>query len=322
MEAAIRTAREGGFVGPELRALANLSAIAAGDDPRRARQVAIDALALARRVGHRMMSNWLVSNVMISAFGAGDDWEAAIADGEEALASVSDPSDEQRILTYVTLLRLSRGDPVDDAIRRLEELETTGDPGDAQTLRIIRAIRLLEAGEHDRAFDEAFGGVDLFSAFAAACLRVAGRAALASGDLDRARQVAARIDALPGSSADLKLFRAAARAGVAALEGRTQEAVATYRDVVRRALERGEGFEAATDATQLVVLVGAADPAVQAMADDARALFERVGARPWLALLEAAMAGPPVAGHAAVSAEAAATTGAGSTAVDAPTVRG
>ena len=97
LEAAVRVAQAGGFVGAELRALANLGAIVSGDDPRRAREVDREGLALARRVGHRMMANWLVGNVLIDAFTACDGWDVVVAEGEEALAAVTDPGDEQRI---------------------------------------------------------------------------------------------------------------------------------------------------------------------------------------------------------------------------------
>ena len=296
MEAAVRVAQAAGFVAAELRALANLSAILAADDPRRSNQVATDALALARRVGHRMSANWLVSNVMVAAFFVGRGWEEATADGEEALAAGPDQSDELRILTYLTLIRLGRGDPVDETLERLGQLaRLTSDPGDMQFLHVLRAIRLIEAGDLDRAYEEAFGAVDLFSAFAAACLRIAARAALMAGSLERAREVAARLDLVPGSDRDIQLLRAATQAGVAALEGRGREAIDGYRRVVRADYDRGEDFEAAAQALQLVLLVGASDPAVRDLADEARAVFERVGARPWLARLDAALAGPPVA---------------------------
>ena len=40
-----------------------------------------------------------------------------MAEGEEALAAVTDPGDEQRILAFVTLIRICRGDPTDAATR-------------------------------------------------------------------------------------------------------------------------------------------------------------------------------------------------------------
>ena len=296
LEAAVRVAQAGGFVGAELRALANLGANVSGDDPRRAREVDREGLALARRVGHRMMANWLVGSVITDAFTAAEEWDAALAEGDEALAAVTDPGDEQRITAFVTLMRICRGDPTDAAIARIEELQGgTSDPGDEQTLRVLRAMRLSLTGELERAYDEAIGGVDLFSALAQPCLRIAGRSAMWDGDLERARVVAERADRLPDTGPSMHLLRTGLAAGIAALEGRRSEAIAAYRRVVAEALEHGAGFEAANEAVTAVVLLGADEPSLRALADEARRLFERVGARSYVARLDAAISGPPVA---------------------------
>jgi len=296
LEAAIRVAQAGGFVGAELRALANLGSIVSGDDRRRAREVDREGLALARRVGHRMMANWLVGNVLIDAFAACEGWDLGVAEGEEALAAVTDPSDEQRITAFVTLIRICRGEPTDAAIARIGELlRATSDPGDEQTMRVLRALRDSLSGELGRAYDEAMGAVDLFSAFAQPCLRIAGRVALWGGDLERTRAVAERAGRLPDTGPSMHLLRTGLTAGIAALEGRRAEAIHGYRTVVSEALERGEGFEAANEALTAVTLLGTGDPALQALADEVRRLFGRVGAASYLARLDAAIAGPPVA---------------------------
>jgi class 3 adenylate cyclase/tetratricopeptide (TPR) repeat protein len=295
LEASVRVAQAGGFVGAELRALANLGAILRGEDPRRARDAAREGLDLARRVGHRMMANWLMGSVLIGAFATGVDWEGVLADGEEALVSVTDPGDEKRILTFVTLLRISRGDPVDAAMKRLETLlGTTSDASDVQMLRILRSMRFLLAGEADRAFEEAMGGVDVFSAFEQPSLRTAARAALWVGDLERARAVASRYEAVASTDTDTKLSRASLQAGIAALEGRRQEAIATQRDLLRQWLDRGDDFEAALHSLSIVLLVGASGPAARALADETRSILERIGARPYLAKLDEALARSPI----------------------------
>ena len=176
-----------------------------------------------------------------------------------------------------------------------ELLRATSDPGDEQTVRVLRAMRYSLAGELVRAYDEAMGGVDLFSAFAQPCVRIAGRAAMWDGDLERARAVAERAGRLPDTGAPMRLLRTGLAAGIAALEGRRAEAIGAYRAVVGEALERGDGFEAANDALTAVVLLGTEEPSLRALADEARRLFGRVGARSYLARLDAAIAGPPVA---------------------------
>jgi hypothetical protein len=90
-------------------------------------------------------------------------------------------------------------------------------------------------------------------------------------------------------------LRSGLAAGIAALEGRRTEAVGAYRGVVTDALEHGDGFEAANDALTAVVLLGVDEPALRALADEARAVFGRIGAALYLVRLDAAIAGVPVA---------------------------
>jgi class 3 adenylate cyclase/tetratricopeptide (TPR) repeat protein len=315
LEAAVAVARAGGFVGAELRALANLGAIVSGDDRPRALVVGREALALARRVGHRMMANWLTGGVIINAFAVADNWDRAVAEGEEALAAVTDPGDELRLLAFTTLIRVSRGDPTDAAVSRLEELVgagATSDPGDEQMVRLIRALRRTNDGDLEGAFDEALGAVELFSAFAQPCLRIAGRAALWAGDVGRARAAAERAERLPDTSAAIRRLHAAMEAGIAALEGRRREAIGSYRAVVAEALRQGDGFEGAAEALNAVVLLGTDDAELRALAAQAREVLGRVGARPFLERLDAAIAGPPVA----AAAGSLATTGGGTPASD------
>jgi hypothetical protein len=100
------------------------------------------------------------------------------------------------------------------------------------------------------------------------------------------RELAVRLDA--ATQANLPWYRAErtrAWASVAALEGRVTEAVAGYREAIRRYVDLGLAFEAARAATAAIALVGADDPQIAGAADEAQALFERLGARPWLTLL-------------------------------------
>jgi class 3 adenylate cyclase/predicted ATPase len=290
MEAAVRAARAGGFVGAELRALANLGAISYDDDPRGSRAVQHDALVLSRRVGHRMMANWLFAFEIVSRFAAGDDWARSLAEGEEALGTITDAGDEQRLLGFLGIIRVARGDPIDATIARLEDLQgVTSDPGEAQMLHILRALRHEQAGDVDRAYDEAMSGVALFSAYAQVCLRIAFRAATSAADVERVQAVGERLDGLPQTGVSLRVQRDAVRAAIAALRDRRREAIAGFRDVLHRHLEQGEDFEAASDGLTAVVLLGIDDPALAEMAAAARAVFERVGAVPYLARLDAAI---------------------------------
>jgi hypothetical protein len=81
------------------------------------------------------------------------------------------------------------------------------------------------------------------------------------------------------------------QAGIVALEGRTAEARTLFRDALGRWRElRQEWLEALT-CMDVVLLLGADDPDAPAAAERAREVFERLRAAPFLARLDAALAG-------------------------------
>lgn len=118
----------------------------------------------------------------------------------------------------------------------------------------------------------------------------AGRAALWARDIERARVVADRLDAMPDAASALVMAqRAAMRAGVAALESRRDEAIAGYRDALRRYEAIESYFPRALVALDFLVLIGPDELAAREAGLEARVVFERVGARPFLERLDAGL---------------------------------
>ena len=116
------------------------------------------------------------------------------------------------------------------------------------------------------------------------------RPALWSRDLERAHHIADLLDGHVSSGFDTATDRIAARAGIAALEGRTDEAIAGYREALTRYRSVGSEFEVARIGLDFVTLVGPDHPATREAAGGSRAIFERVRARPYLERLDAATA--------------------------------
>lgn len=85
---------------------------------------------------------------------------------------------------------------------------------------------------------------------------------------------------------------------MAALEGRPTEALAALRDARTRLLALELPFEAATYAVDALILLPD-DPEVRGWADESRATFAELQARPWLERLDAALASPDAAHPAA-----------------------
>jgi hypothetical protein len=77
------------------------------------------------------------------------------------------------------------------------------------------------------------------------------------------------------------------------LDGRQDERSAAFVDAIRQWRDLGLEFEAAMCALTLVTMVGPAEPEARDAADQARLVFERIGANLHLVLLEQAMAATP-----------------------------
>ncbi|MDQ2941551.1 MAG: hypothetical protein M3R05_05095, partial [Chloroflexota bacterium] len=119
------------------------------------------------------------------------------------------------------------------------------------------------------------------------------RAAAWLRDASAVRDAMRVLEDRPGRVA--ATIRREAEAVSAALDGRGSEAVAGFVDAMRRWRELGLEFEAAVCGLNLVKMLGPSSPEARAAADEAAALFRRVGAQPLLARLEEAMsaAAPP-----------------------------
>jgi hypothetical protein len=97
--------------------------------------------------------------------------------------------------------------------------------------------------------------------------------------------------------------RVATRAGLAALEGRRQEALAGYHDAFERHAALGYDFARARVELDAVLLLGSDAPELRAAADHSRAVFERLRARPYLDWLAGATGTSAVTGPTVAAAE-------------------
>jgi hypothetical protein len=298
LRAAVDLAHAGGFVAAELRAMNNL---ATGlDTVSEARVLYLSAEELGARVGNRSMTSWARESRRFSDFLAAEDWDAAMVGADDVDIGAESALDELRRLWNTLNILIARGQPIDAPMARLETLsDQVSDPFALAALHALRADRALLAREFDAAVDEAFAAAAEMLSFAPANLVAAIRAAVRGGDVVRAREALERIEQDPSTGVLLDAGRAAARAGVAELEGRSDDAVSDYRDAVARFRSIGFNILAGRSALDLVTLVGGTHPAGFEAAAEARTIFERVGAKPYLDLLDAAEAGPGIAARAA-----------------------
>jgi predicted ATPase len=293
LEAAVSLAHARGFVAAEIRALNNL-AFSMHGDPRRTRETLELAVNLARRVGSRSLASWAATSRLYAIFQTGEGWDDALTEAETDLAdararALTSPVDEIRSVSVQAMMRVARGESTDASLASLEALAAqTSDPMGDATVHYLRGDRALIAGEHREAYREmliASVEPNIGEVFLACAVR----AALWGRDVVTAREIADRLDAYPSSAPTTMAARIAARAGIAALEGRRSDAIAGFEDGVARYRALGQAFDLACASLDYLLLIGPQEPAVRAAAEEARAIFERISARPYLERLDAAM---------------------------------
>lgn len=150
------------------------------------------------------------------------------------------------------------------------------------------------------------------------CAEWAARAALWSGDARGARAALSLFEARPERGRAVAAKAAELRAGIQALDGQAGAARAGYRDAIRAWRDLDAPFYLGLALLGSATLVGPGEPEARAAADEARAIFSRLGSPPLLGRLDAGLARwPQSRPGAGVSAPAAADGVAGASVADA-----
>jgi class 3 adenylate cyclase/tetratricopeptide (TPR) repeat protein len=276
----------------EMRARNNFASSISEDEPARATRLLLEAADLARQIGDRGMYNWTLGTAGTGLYSEGRDWDAHIALMREALDDAPLSHDRLRVRILLGLLETARGDNLDEIITDVTELVgDSTEPDDLFGLSMARGQVALVSGDPDAAYRHAMKALEVETQNPEVPLGLAARAAAWSRNLEGARHVAAQRAELPaGAFGAAEIVRA--NAAVAALEGRTAEAIAGFHDA-RVRLERLEQlFEAACYVVDAAVVLPA-EPEVRAWAAEVRPLLEELRARPFLERLDEALASGP-----------------------------
>jgi len=282
-----------------LRAYYNLAdSLARGDRFEEGAETARDGLALARRVGNRYWE-WSFMAQMYAPFALGE-WDEVLA----MRSGLPEVDWSQARLAFAGLpaswvpIQVHRGRlaEAEALMAMLAELETSADVqermqyacGKARVrLAQSRPAEALAAAEASMGAREAIGvsSEAIKEAFA-----VAVEAAFELGDLDKAQELLAVVDALPpGRSPQfLQALAARFRATLAARRGDAEEVERLFKQAAGRFRELSVPFYLAVTALEhgeWLVAEGRADEADPLLAES-REIFERLGAQPWLERLE------------------------------------
>ena len=277
-----------GFPDVELRGRVNLSYAAAGEDPQLAYRTAREGLEITRRLGMRGYAYYMVGNATQLAIRLGE-WEWAMTEIEEALAS-TDVVDNAAKLRRAEILGL-RGEDVETELQFLTDL--VKDMTELQTQASVAEVKAeiaLASGDLEEASGLARSAYRLNIAPDATAPHTAMRAAAWLGDAEAMADALGALDGHPGRVPTA--LRREGHAALAALEGRRAEALAGFVDATNRWTDLGFVFDAAMCQLSMVTMMGASDQETRAAADEARVVFERVGAQPLLSRLANAVSAP------------------------------
>jgi len=288
IRAGIELADELGLVATGLRGRINLGVLSS--DPRIAFEAAEAGLEIARRYGLRGHVRILVGNLASAAMDVGE-WDRAVRE----LITARDESPDELAANYLSWALLTyqswRGEDVTAEVARLTAWAATfDDPGAREAPHGIRAEVAFAAGDFRVAADEwlAFAASDSLNAPAATF--TAGLAGLLALDADRAAAGLAGNEATGRHGRLHSLDRRLLRGGLLGLAGRRAEALREGRLVLVEYERLGLRLRQAIGSLALIAVAGGDDPEVRELADGARAILERLGAKPFLGLLDAAMA--------------------------------
>jgi class 3 adenylate cyclase/tetratricopeptide (TPR) repeat protein len=270
------------------RALNNLASNLQDSDPRAGLEAARAGMALARRLG------WTAFYLMDNAFSCSirlGEWDWAVAELEPMLADDVEPLSRSVGMADLIQLRAYRGEPTTGLVSELEAMPTSGaDPVKEGTLAWTRAAVAYAAGRYDVARTECHRFTEIFNQGAAEGLLWATRCALLSHDAKGARHDLDRADAIPRRGRAIDAERKTLRAGLAALDGHPQDALALYREAMHVWRDLGLVWDEALCAIDMAALLGPREPDVIAVAERARETLVRLRAQPFLERLDAAMA--------------------------------
>lgn len=232
----------------------------------------------------------MIGNAADCAHWTGE-WNWALEETNRVLATDLDRSDRSFLLTGVIQIQSWRGNRVVAELEEMAELVVGLD--DPETLSAVHATRIYPAlalGQFEAGRKEAHEASRLSPLNAPLCSWFAAHASLWLRDAEGASSDLASLEGTHAHGPVVKLHKTTIRAGIAALEGRTEEALDLYRDALQGWRDTGLPVLEALTGIDMATLLNPALPEVQTAAASAREIFGRLGARPFLERLDVELA--------------------------------
>jgi class 3 adenylate cyclase/tetratricopeptide (TPR) repeat protein len=277
----IELARREGDIATALRGAANVSfLVATYEGAPAAIDLTREALALARTIGDLGQTIWHLGNLSMGVAYAGLELQPILAELEEVLAQDLERGDRLQLMERLLIPSMLVGRDVSSELADwLTELKQRPDPQSLAAAEGLQAVWALVHGDFAAASMYAEREGDARPSDSTQQGQAAIYAAIA-GDVERARAMlekatAHRIPGVPGEG-----LRTASAAAIAALDGRRDEAIAGFREAARRLREIQDQVDLSLVALASIRTLGADVPEAVALAEEALAIYDRMGARP------------------------------------------
>jgi tetratricopeptide (TPR) repeat protein len=274
-----------------LRAVGNIANILTELDLTESLSVSREQLTLARKAGQRGPLLFGAGNFVYTAFLTGE-WDAAIEMLEEHLDADMPSRERLLLLNNGLIVRASRGEAIDEGLAEMERLgkEMSGHwhfyVADPSANRALARSDAKAAAEHFLEIAQDDEGTANEYYYRAA------RPQAWLGDVDKVREYSKRVEAFGGYGPVFAGRRQSLAANVSALEGRTAEALALYRESLRNFKSAKAVYDEAMVGLDMAKLLDPAESEVAAVIESTRQIFERLGAKPYLEQLAAAAERP------------------------------
>jgi len=248
-----------------------------------------EVMAIARRTGRRDSLMAATANFGYHAFIAGL-WDEALAELEATMPEDMAPGHRGVMLNNWADIKACRGENVDEAISELERLEQ-GRGRRASVFRLdTQQLAQAARGDFKGASKTYESSLELSPGDANEVTYRCGRWELWAGDVDEARRLHASFVETGAYGPLVEARRQTLEAGIAASEGRTSDAIALYRDALKNWRDTHSGWDEALTGIDMAMLLDPSDPEVAAVIKSTREILERLRAKPYLELLDRAVA--------------------------------
>lgn len=227
-----------------------------------------------------------LGNLAELAYRVGD-WDLGRHAVEQILALESSSIDRAMALELAITMRTLEGADVADLLAEAATAVAVDEPA----LDRVATMEFL-AGHYPSAGAAWAELARLSPLNAPLCLPKAARAARFAGDVAGTRSALDALRAQPVRGPVIDAESCTIEAGIAAMDGRVEEARRLFRDARERWQELRLPWDEALCCLDMAMLLGPDDPDVPAAAVLARATMERLGARPFLAILDRALGAP------------------------------